>query len=94
MGTWSCVGYLMGGTQYKRFRDFGKEYGSVSDCYLTHKNPKWAVGDKVRILHMSGFPHYTGRIGRIHYQNNEGQLIGSWGQMAIMPDQDKFELVP
>lgn len=67
---------------------------TAKDCYLTHKNPKWAVGNKIRILHMSGFPNYSGRVGRIHYQNNLGQLIGSWGQMAIIPEQDKFEIVP
>lgn len=49
------------------------------------------VGDKIRIIKMAGEPHYTDRIGIINYIDDEGQLHGTWGGLAVIPDEDEIE---
>lgn len=51
------------------------------------------VGDKVRIISMSGEPHYTGREGVITHIDDMGQLHGTWGGLAIIPESDTFEVI-
>ena len=51
------------------------------------------VGDKVRIIEMNGEPEYTGKTGVIELIDSAGQLHGTWGGCAIIPDVDKYEIL-
>lgn len=51
------------------------------------------LGDKVRIIEMKGEPQYTGKTGTIIYIDSIGQLHGTWGGCALIPTEDKFEII-
>lgn len=51
------------------------------------------VGDKIKIIEMSGEPEYTGRTGTITHIDDDGQLHGTWGGCAIIPEVDTFEIM-
>ena len=48
----------------------------------------YKVGDKIRILSMKGEPHYSGREGVIEFIDSIGQLHGTWGGLAVIPEED------
>ena len=51
-------------------------------------------GMKVRIIHLEGEDNrYDDKEGVIEYVDAIGQLHGSWGGLAIIPDVDKFEVL-
>ena len=54
-------------------------------------------GDTIRILHMSD-PYipsgsYNGREGVVEHIDSIGQLHGTWGGLAVIPGEDKFEVI-
>lgn len=49
-------------------------------------------GDKIRIISMSGEPHYDGKEGEVTHIDSLGQLHGTWGGLAVIPEEDKFEM--
>ena len=52
------------------------------------------VGDKIRIGHLTGEDsNYDGREGVVEYIDSIGQLHGSWGGLAIIPETDDFVLL-
>lgn len=51
------------------------------------------VGDKIRILHMDGEMNYDGAEGVVRRIDDMGQLHGTWGGLAIIPDLDRFEVI-
>lgn len=51
------------------------------------------VGDKIQIINMAGEPRYTGRSGIVRYIDDAGQIHGSWGGCALIPDEDEFKVV-
>lgn len=51
------------------------------------------VGDKIRIIHMDGEPHYSGKEGIVEHIDDIGQFHGSWGGCALIPGIDQFEIV-
>lgn len=51
------------------------------------------VGDWVRIIYMDGEPRYTGKEGVITHIDSMGQLHGTWGGCALIPDVDEYEVV-
>ena len=51
------------------------------------------IGDKIRIIYMSGEPQYTGREGIVRSIDDMGQIHGSWGGLALVPDEDSFEII-
>lgn len=51
------------------------------------------VGDKIRIINMEGEPHYAGKVGVVEYIDDAGQVHGSWGGCAIIPDVDSYEIL-
>jgi len=51
------------------------------------------VGDKIKILYMRGEPQYKGKTGIIELIDCAGQLHGSWGSPAIIPEIDSFEVI-
>lgn len=48
------------------------------------------IGDKIRIIYMQGEPQYSGRTGVIEHIDSLGQLHGTWGGCAIIPETDEF----
>lgn len=53
----------------------------------------YKVGDKIRIISMEGEPQYSGKEGVIEFIDGIGQLHGSWGGCALIPNVDKFIMV-
>lgn len=56
-------------------------------------NPSIKPGDKIRIIRMCGKLEYTGKEGIIDHIDDAGQLHGSWGGLALIPDADQYEVV-
>lgn len=51
------------------------------------------VGDKIRILKMNdpyAGSNYTGKEGYVTHIDDAGQLHGTWGGLAIIPEIDEF----
>ena len=51
------------------------------------------VGDTIRIIEMKGEPQYTGRVGKVLLIDDVGQIHGTWGSCALIPQEDKFEII-
>lgn len=51
------------------------------------------IGKKIRIIYMEGEPQYTEKEGIIKHIDSLGQLHGTWGSCAIIPEQDKFIVI-
>lgn len=52
------------------------------------------VGDKIRINHLRGEDNrYDGKEGTITYIDSLGQLHGDWGGLAVIPEEDDFEII-
>jgi len=51
------------------------------------------VGDQIRIINMRGEEQYNGREGIIEYIDDIGQLHGTWGGLAVVPEEDTFEVI-
>lgn len=57
-------------------------------------NIDFKPGMKVRIIHLEGEDNsYDGREGEITYVDAIGQLHGTWGGLAIIPEADEFEIL-
>lgn len=56
-------------------------------------NPKVEPGDKIRIIDMAGESHYAGRTGEVEHIDDMGQIHGTWGGCAIIPEEDTYELI-
>lgn len=55
---------------------------------------EFKTGMKVRIIHLDGEDNrYDGKEGIIEHIDGIGQLHGTWGSLAIIPEVDKFEVV-
>ena len=48
------------------------------------------VGDKIRIIHLTG---EDGRKGTVEYIDAIGQLHGTWGGLAVIPEEDEFVVI-
>lgn len=55
--------------------------------------PRAKVGDKIRIISMEGEPNYTGKEGVIENIDSIGQLHGTWGGLAVIPEEDDFVVI-
>lgn len=51
------------------------------------------IGKRIRIIHMIGEPNYEGREGVIEYVDDIGQLHGTWGGLAVIPEEDSFTVL-
>lgn len=51
------------------------------------------VGDKIKIINLTGDEKMNGKIGKVTSIDSFGQLHGTWGGCAIIPLIDKFEIV-
>lgn len=48
------------------------------------------IGKTIEIVYMEGEPQYTGRCGVVEHIDSLGQLHGTWGGCAIIPETDKY----
>ena len=55
--------------------------------------PEIKVGDKIRIINMKDEPEYKNRIGIVEHIDDAKQIHGTWGGCALIPKEDKFELI-
>jgi len=51
------------------------------------------IGDRIRIIDMKGEDYYNGREGVIEYIDGLDQLHGTWGDLAIIPEEDLIEVI-
>ena len=52
------------------------------------------IGMKIKIIHLEGENGvYDGREGVVEHIDSIGQLWGTWGGLAIIPDVDDFEIL-
>ena len=51
------------------------------------------IGEKIRILFMEGEPQYTGKEGIVEYIDDAGQIHGTWGGCALIPEIDEWRVV-
>ena len=51
------------------------------------------IGTRLRIITMKGEPNYDGKEGEIIDIDDLGQLHGTWGGLAIVPEVDEFEVI-
>ena len=51
------------------------------------------IGDRIRIEYMEGEPQYTGREGKVTSIDGIGQLHGTWGGLAVIPEADVFTII-
>ena len=43
---------------------------------------------------MKNEPQYTGKIGKTLFIDDNNQIHGTWGGCALIPEVDKFEVLP
>lgn len=48
------------------------------------------VGDTIMIQEMLDEDNYTNRMGVITHIDDDGQIHGTWGGLAVIPEKDKF----
>lgn len=53
----------------------------------------FVVGQKIKIIKMKDEPHYNGREGVVEYIDSIGQLHGTWGGLAVQPENDVIEIL-
>lgn len=51
------------------------------------------LGKTLKIIYMEGEPQYTGRTGIVKSIDDMGQIHGSWGGCALIPDTDEWEVI-
>ena len=51
------------------------------------------VGDKIIINYMEGEPDYWGREGIVTNIDSMGHLHGTWGGLAVFPNEDDYTLI-
>ena len=51
------------------------------------------VGDHIKILNMEGEPQYKDREGMITHIDDAGQIHGTWGGCALIPEIDTFVIL-
>ena len=55
---------------------------------------KVKIGDKIKIMKMDGEPQYTDREGVVTHIDDAGQIHGTWGGCAIIPEADTYIVLP
>ena len=51
------------------------------------------IGDKIRIIYMDGEPQYSGKVGPVTLIDDAGQVHGTWGGCALIPETDQYEII-
>jgi len=52
------------------------------------------IGDIIKIIKMEGEPQYKDREGMITHIDDAGQIHGTWGGCAIIPEVDTYIILP
>lgn len=55
---------------------------------------KVKIGDTIKIIKMEGEPQYTSREGVVTHIDDAGQIYGTWGGCAIVPEVDTYIILP
>lgn len=62
----------------------------------TMKTIEVKVGDRIRIIRLDdpyALNSYNGREGVVRDIDSLGQLHGTWGGLAVIPEEDEFEIL-
>ena len=51
------------------------------------------IGNKIRIIKMEGEPQYNSKVGIVDLIDDAGQIHGTCGGCALIPDVDEFEVI-
>ena len=51
------------------------------------------LGKKIRIIEMKNEPQYVNKEGIVERVDDIGQLHGTWGGCALIPEIDTFEVI-
>ena len=51
------------------------------------------VGKTIRIDEMAGEPQYAGKMGKVEFVDDIGQMHGTWGGCAVVPGSDRFTII-
>ena len=51
------------------------------------------VGKTIRIDEMAGEPQYAGKVGRVMFVDDAGQMHGTWGGCAVIYGTDRFTVL-
>ena len=54
------------------------------------------VGDRIRIIRLDdpyALDTYNGKEGNVTLIDDAGQLHGTWGGLAVIPEEDEFEVL-
>lgn len=54
---------------------------------------KVKIGDLIKVIKMKGEPDYSNRVGTVTAIDGIGQLHGTWGGLAIIPEKDTYEIL-
>ena len=54
---------------------------------------KVQIGDRIKIIDMNGEPQYAGKEGIVNRIDDMGQIHGSWGGCALIPECDIFKVI-
>lgn len=56
-------------------------------------NPVVKVNDKIQIIFMENEPQYSGKQGVVKHIDDAGQIHGTWGGCALIPEIDQYKLI-
>lgn len=51
------------------------------------------IGDLLKIVCMDGEPKYNGKTGFVEHIDDAGQIHGTWGGCALIPEFDDFIVI-
>ena len=54
---------------------------------------KVKIGDTIKIIKMEGEHQYTSREGKVTHIDDAGQIHGTWGGCALIPEIDTFVIL-
>ena len=54
---------------------------------------KVKIGDLIKVIKMEGEPDYSNRVGTVKAIDGIGQLHGTWGGLAIIPEKDTYQIL-
>lgn len=54
---------------------------------------KVKIGDLIKVIKMKGEPDYSNRVGTVTAIDGIGQLHGTWGGLAIIPEKDTYQIL-
>lgn len=54
---------------------------------------KVKIGDLIKVIKMEGEPDYSNKVGTVTAIDGIGQLHGTWGGLAIIPEKDTYQVL-